>query len=203
LDIVNNLEENLQEDPEVELEEDPEQDLDELSEEDLEKLMEEVSQEEPEEINDFIPCSKTLFPIKPLPLQPFMVSSDLNSKMVPTLNSESQVADGEEVNQPLTPTLAMNIAERDTAKLTNIKGVNGVIGDYIECMTDKENTKFYLKVIMKYIRATKVRGKLKPGRMSKKYWLKIIEFISNLKKPRCELKKLRKAMLEYCKAHIK
>ena len=200
LDDVNNPEEDLQEDPEGEPEEDPEQDLDELSEEEPEELMEEVPQEEPHVTCISGPRSETLFPIEPLHLQPFMDSSD--SKSVPTLHDESPVEDGEEVDQPLTPALAMSIAERDAAKLTNIKGVNGVIFDYIGLMTDKKNTAFYLKVIMEYIRAVRVRGKPKQGRLGKKYWLRVIEFVSNLRKPPRKLKKLRKAMLDYCKAHI-
>ena len=96
----------------------------------------------------------------------------------------------------------MNIAERDAAMLTNMKGINGFIGKYIEGMTDKKHTEFYLKVIIEFIRATRVRGKPNAGRIRKKNWLTRIEFVSNLKKPPRELKKLRKAMLEYCKTHI-
>ena len=166
--------------------------------EDPEEDPEEVPQEDPDESMDSGPKSESLFPIEPLRTEPYLVFNDSLD-----LPNENEIEEGEEVNQPCTPALAMSIVERDAAKLTNIKGINGVLASYIHYMIDKKNTEFYLRVIIEYIRAIRVRSGPKSKPIRKSYWIWAIELVSSFMNKTRKLRSLRKAMLDYLYVHIK
>ena len=163
---------------------------------------EEDPEEEPLDDQDMIlvsgPVSETLFPIEPLRVQPHLTYGD--SVETP---EELDVEEGEEVNQPYTPMMAMRIAEIDAAKFKNIKDINGVIGGYVKHMTNKDSTTFYLQAIMEYIRAVQLKRKSTGNPISKHYWIwAVAKGTSSMNKTR-RLRNMRSKMLDYIDTHIK